>query len=276
MDPVPVEEDLDAGALVDDPEMVRRPLPYPGGRRAGEPAGGGEPVEGEFGDPDCAALGVEVGQDGSRRTVGGLAGGVGGVGRGLPVETVEGLAVMAFDDGKELEAWLENHHADTPGIWLLLAKKDSGLPSPTAEEILDGTLVYGWITGKRMARDERTYLQKITPRRPRSLWSQVNVRQVEALTAAGRMREPGLAEVRAARADGRWEAAYPSQKDATVPDDLAAALAADPTAAAAFDALGKTDRYLVIVSLWQARTAKTRVARLERAVAALAAGERPR
>ncbi|WP_405862003.1 YdeI/OmpD-associated family protein [Streptomyces sp. NBC_00090] len=183
---------------------------------------------------------------------------------------------MAFDDGKELEAWLENHHADTPGIWLLLAKKDSGLPSPTAEEILDGTLVYGWITGKRMARDERTYLQKITPRRPRSLWSQVNVRQVEALTAAGRMREPGLAEVRAARADGRWEAAYPSQKDATVPDDLAAALAADPTAAAAFDALGKTDRYLVIVSLWQARTAKTRVARLERAVAALAAGERPR
>lgn len=192
------------------------------------------------------------------------------------METVEGLAVMAFGDGKELEAWLESHHADTPGIWLLLAKKDSGLPSPTAEEILDGTLVYGWITGKRMARDERTYLQKITPRRPRSLWSQVNVRQVEALTAAGRMREPGLAEVRAARADGRWEAAYPSQKDATVPDDLAAALAADPAAAAAFDALGKTDRYLVIVSLWQARTAKTRAARLERAVAALTAGERPR
>ncbi|MFE2560659.1 YdeI family protein [Streptomyces sp. NPDC059352] len=183
---------------------------------------------------------------------------------------------MAFDDGKELEGWLESHHADTPGIWLLLAKKDSGLPSPTAEEILDGTLVYGWITGKRMARDERTYLQKITPRRPRSLWSQVNVRQVEALTAAGRMREPGLAEVRAAQADGRWEAAYPSQKDATVPDDLAAALAADPAAAAAFDALGKTDRYLVIVSLWQARTAKTRAARLERAVAALTAGERPR
>ncbi|MFE0642464.1 YdeI family protein [Streptomyces sp. NPDC058877] len=183
---------------------------------------------------------------------------------------------MAFDGGEELEAWLEEHHGDTPGIWLLLARKGSGLASPNAEEILDSTLAYGWITGKRIARDDRYYLQKITPRRPRSLWSQVNVRQVEVLTAAGRMREPGLAEVRAARADGRWEAAYPSQKDATVPDDLAAALAAEPKAAEAFEALSKTDRYLVILSLWQARTAKTRTARLERAVATLASGGRPR
>lgn len=192
------------------------------------------------------------------------------------METVEGLAVMSFSDGTELETWLEQHHGDTPGIWLLLARKGSDLASPDAEEILDGTLIYGWITGKRKARDERSYLQKITPRRPRSLWSQVNVRQVEALTAAGRMREPGLAEVRAAQADGRWEAAYPSQKDATVPEDLAAALAARPRAAEAFEALGKTDRYLVILGLLQARTAKTRTARLERAVAALAAGEPPR
>ncbi|MER5203643.1 YdeI/OmpD-associated family protein [Streptomyces sp. NPDC002825] len=190
------------------------------------------------------------------------------------METVEGLPVLAFDGGAELEAWLEEHHGDTPGIWLLLGRKGSDVASPSAEEILDGTLAYGWITGKRIARDGRSYLQKITPRRPRGLWSQVNVRRVEALTAAGRMREPGLAEVRAARADGRWEAAYPSQKDATVPDDLAAALAAEPGAAEAFEALGRTDRYLVILSLWQARTAKTRAARLERAVAALAAGER--
>ncbi|MGW3562132.1 YdeI/OmpD-associated family protein [Streptomyces sp. NPDC000963] len=192
------------------------------------------------------------------------------------METVEGLAVIPFGGGEELEAWLERHHGDTPGIWLLLARKGSDLASPTAEEILDATLAHGWITGKRRARDERSYLQKITPRRPGSLWSQVNVRQVEALTAAGRMREPGLAEVRAAREDGRWEAAYPSQKEATVPDDLAAALAAEPRAAAAFEALNRTDRYLVILSLWQARTARTRAARLERAVAALAAGGRPR
>lgn len=190
------------------------------------------------------------------------------------METIEGLAVMAFADGQELEAWLEEHHGDTPGIWLLLGRRGSDLPSPSADEILDATLAFGWITGKRKARDERSYVQKITPRRPRSLWSQVNVRQVEALLAAGRMREPGLAEVRAAQADGRWEQAYPSQRDATVPDDLAAALAADPRAASAFEALGKTDRYLIILSLWQARTAKTRQARLERAVAALAEGER--
>ncbi|MEU2659622.1 YdeI/OmpD-associated family protein [Streptomyces sp. NPDC007325] len=191
------------------------------------------------------------------------------------VGTDEGLEVLAFDGGDELEAWLADHHGDTPGIWMLLGRKGGGLPSPTADEILDVTLAYGWITGKRKARDERSYLQKITPRRPRSLWSQVNVRQVEQLLADGRMREPGLAEVRAAQADGRWAAAYPSQKDATVPDDLAAALAARPEAARAFDALGKTDRYLVILSLWQARTPKTRTARLERAVTRLAEGAGP-
>ncbi|MEV6330586.1 YdeI/OmpD-associated family protein [Streptomyces sp. NPDC051909] len=187
-------------------------------------------------------------------------------------ESVEGLPVVRFADGAELEDWLAAHHGDTPGgVWLLLGRSGSGLASPTSDEILDATLAYGWITGKRKARDAHAYLQKITPRRPRSLWSQVNVRQVEVLLAAGRMREPGLAEVRAARADGRWEAAYPSQKDATVPDDLAGALAAEPRAAAAFKALGKTDRYLIILSLWQARTAKTRAARIERAVERLAA-----
>ncbi|MFF5503474.1 YdeI family protein [Streptomyces roseolus] len=191
------------------------------------------------------------------------------------VGTDEGLRVLAFDSGGELEEWLAAHHGDTAGVWLLLGRGGGGLPSPTADEILDATLAYGWITGKRKARDERSYLQKITPRRPRSLWSQVNVRRVEQLLAAGRMREPGLAEVRAARADGRWEAAYPSQKDATVPDDLAAALAARPEAALAFEALGKTDRYLIILGLWQARTARTRAARLERAVTRLADGGGP-
>ncbi len=183
--------------------------------------------------------------------------------------TEEGLDVLAFDGGGELEEWLAAHHGDTAGVWLLLGRKGGGLPSPTADEILDATLAYGWITGKRKARDERSYLQKITPRRPRSLWSQVNVRQVEHLLAAGRMREPGLAEVRAARSDGRWEAAYPSQKDATVPDDLAEALASHPEAARAFDALSRTDQYLLILGLWQARTPKTRTARLERAVSRL-------
>ena len=113
------------------------------------------------------------------------------------------------------------------------------------------------------------YLQKYVPRRPRSRWSQVNVRKVEELTTAGRMRSAGLAEVDAAKADGRWDAAYESQKDATVPPDLAAALAASPRAAAAFEALGKTDQYAVILDVVTTRTPETRSKHLRKAIAAL-------
>ncbi|WP_137994865.1 YdeI/OmpD-associated family protein [Streptomyces vilmorinianum] len=183
---------------------------------------------------------------------------------------------MTATDTEELESWLEAHHADAPGVWLKVAKKGSGVPSLTNPEILDCMLCFGWIDGQRRAGDGEHYLQKYTPRRPRSLWSQVNVRKVEALTAAGRMREPGLAEVRAAQADGRWAAAYPSQAEATVPDDLAAALAADERARAFYEGLGKTDQYLVILRLWQARTPKNRAERLERMIGKLAAGEKVR
>ena len=154
--------------------------------------------------------------------------------------------MIAFRDGAEFEAWLEAH-ADRPaGVWLKLAKKGSGIPSLTADEAVDIGLCFGWISGQRRSLDETYYLQKYVPRRPRSLWSQVNVAKVEALTAAGRMRPSGLAEVEAAKADGRWDAAYASQRTATVPPDLAAALAASPRAARAFDALSKADRYGVI------------------------------
>ncbi|MFF9011555.1 YdeI family protein [Streptomyces sp. NPDC014870] len=181
---------------------------------------------------------------------------------------------MTVTETAELETWLEAHHADSPGIWLRIAKKGKGGVSLSNPEILDSMLCFGWIDGQRKSGDEAYYVQKYTPRRARSLWSQVNVRKVEALTAAGRMREPGLAEVRAAQTDGRWEGAYPSQAEATVPDDLAAALAADDRAREFYAGLGKTDQYLVIVRLWQTRTAKGRAQRLERMVAKLAAGEK--
>ncbi|MFD3998102.1 YdeI family protein [Streptomyces sp. NPDC058548] len=181
---------------------------------------------------------------------------------------------MTFTEVAALEAWLESHHADRPGIWLRIAKKGKGGASLTNPEILDCMLCFGWIDGQRKGGDGAYYFQKYTPRRSRSLWSQVNVRKVAVLTESGRMREPGLAEVRAARADGRWEAAYPSQAEATVPDDLAAALAADEAARAGYEALGKTDRYLIIMKLWQARTEKGRAQRLERTIAKLAAGEK--
>ena len=175
-----------------------------------------------------------------------------------------------FRDAAEFEAWLAENVDLQEGVWLKLAKKGSGVPSLTDDEAVDIGLCYGWISGQRKSLDETWYLQKYVPRRPRSLWSQVNVAKVEALTAAGRMRPSGLAAVEAAKADGRWAAAYPSQRDATVPPDLAAALEADPQAAEAFEALGRSGQYQVILKLVTARTPKARSACLRRALAALA------
>jgi uncharacterized protein YdeI (YjbR/CyaY-like superfamily) len=177
--------------------------------------------------------------------------------------------VIAFRDAEEFEAWLAEHVDHSPGVWLKLAKKSSGIPSITDDEAVDLGLCYGWISGPRKGLDDIYYLQKYVPRRPRSRWSQVNVRKVEALTAAGRMRPSGIAQVEAAKADGRWDAAYESQKDATVPPDLTAALAASPRAAQAFGTLSKTSQYAVILDLVTARNPKTRSAHLRRAIAAL-------
>jgi uncharacterized protein YdeI (YjbR/CyaY-like superfamily) len=133
-------------------------------------------------------------------------------------------------------------------------------------------LCYGWISGQRKAYDEIYYLQHYVPRRPRSRWSQVNVRRANALIATGRMRPSGFAEVEAAKADGRWDAAYESQKEATIPPDFAAALAVNPQAGKAFASLSKTDRYAVILDIVTARTVQTRSAHILKAVAALDAG----
>ena len=193
--------------------------------------------------------------------------------RVAPEPAPEEAETIAFRDGAAFEAWLESHADRQAGVWLKLAKRGSGIPSLTSDEAVDIGLCFGWISGQRRSLDEVYYLQKYVPRRPRSLWSQVNVAKVEALTAAGRMRPSGLAEVEAAKADGRWDAAYASQRTATVPPDLAAALAASPQAARAFAALSKTDRYGVIFKLLTARSATAREAQLQRAIAALAAGD---
>jgi uncharacterized protein YdeI (YjbR/CyaY-like superfamily) len=180
--------------------------------------------------------------------------------------------VIAFRDAAEFEAWLDAHVDLQVGVWLRIAKKGSGIRSLTSEEALDIGLCYGWISGQRKSFDELSFIQKYVPRRPRSRWSQVNVAKVEELTAAGRMRPSGLAEVEAAKADGRWAAAYGSQRNATVPSDLAAALAARPRAAQAFDALGKTQRYAMILRVVTARTDAVREAHVRNVIAALEAG----
>jgi uncharacterized protein YdeI (YjbR/CyaY-like superfamily) len=179
--------------------------------------------------------------------------------------------VIAFRGAVEFETWLAEHVDHSAGVWLKIAKKGSGIASLSEDEAVDVGLCYGWISGQRKGFDEAYYLQKYVPRRPRSRWSQVNVRKVEELTAAGRMRPPGLAEVAAAKADGRWDAAYASQKEATVPPDLAAALAASPQAASGFESLSKTERYAVILNIVTARNPGTRTMHLRKAVAALEA-----
>lgn len=135
---------------------------------------------------------------------------------------------QAFVAARDLDTWLTAHPAPHAGLWVKIAKKGSGLVSVTWDEVNDVALCHGWITGQRKALDASHYLQKITPRRPGSLWSMVNVRRVAELTAAGRMRPAGLAEVAAAQADGRWSAAYAPQTEAEVPEDLAAALERTP------------------------------------------------
>ena len=179
--------------------------------------------------------------------------------------------VIAFRNAGEFEAWLAEHVDLSVGVWIKIAKKGSGVASLTDDEAVDIGLCYGWISGQRMALDEVYYLQKYVPRRPRSRLSQVNVRKAEALITAGRMRSSGLAEIEAAKADGRWDAAYQSQKEASVPPDLATALAANPGAASAFESLSKTGKYAVILDLVTARSAETRAARLRKALSSLEA-----
>jgi uncharacterized protein YdeI (YjbR/CyaY-like superfamily) len=184
---------------------------------------------------------------------------------------VNEAAVIFFPDAPAFDAWLREHGDLHEGVWLKIAKKSSGVPSLTDDEAVDLGLSYGWISGQRKSLDARYYLQKYVPRRPRSRWSQVNVARVEELIAAGLMQPSGLAEVEAAKADGRWAAAYESQRNATVPPDLADAIAASPRAAQAFDALGRTDRYAVILKVVTARTATARATQLRKVVIALEA-----
>ena len=185
------------------------------------------------------------------------------------------LPVLAFADQAALEAWLEAEHLTAPGLYVKIAKKGSGVPSVNWEQMVEVLLCFGWIDGRANRLDDSFYLQRITPRRPKSVWSQKNVATVERLTAEGRMRPAGLAVVEAAKADGRWERAYAGPATITVPDDLAAALDAVPAARTAFDALTGQDRYSVLHRVHTATTEKTRTKRIAAVVEQLATGGTP-
>ncbi|SEL56741.1 Uncharacterized conserved protein YdeI, YjbR/CyaY-like superfamily, DUF1801 family [Nonomuraea pusilla] len=191
------------------------------------------------------------------------------VGRGRQAAAGDGGATLSFADAAGWESWLAEHHETEGGVWLRIARKRSPLALLPIAEALDVALCYGWIDSHRRSCDEHSFLQRYSRRRKGSPWSRVNRERVEALAEAGRMRPPGVAQVEAARADGRWEAAYAPQRDVTVPSDLVEALDARPEAAARFAALDKTARYLLVLPLLKARTPAVRAARLEKAVSGL-------
>lgn len=184
------------------------------------------------------------------------------------------LPELIVDDAAAWRAWLERHHGEAAGVWLVLAKKGGSAPTSLGyEEALLEALCYGWIDGQARRRDEGTYVQRFTPRRPNSVWSQRNVERAERLLAEGRMRVAGVAAVERATADGRWQAAYAGSRRMEVPDDLAAALAAEPRAAAMFEILSSQNRYAVLYRIATAKRAQTRARRIEQFVAMLTGGE---
>jgi uncharacterized protein YdeI (YjbR/CyaY-like superfamily) len=191
--------------------------------------------------------------------------------RDHPGETETLTEFISFQDGAAWESWLREHHEHESGVWLKIAKKASGVASVNIADALDIALSYGWIDSHRKEYDKQFFLQKYTPRRSRSSWSKVNVDKVEALITAGRMQPSGFAQIAAAKADGRWDAAYESQRLATVPPDLAAALEANVAAKRRFESLSRTDRYAVILRLLKANGPAERAARLHKALAALEA-----
>lgn len=189
----------------------------------------------------------------------------------MPADDFETITPASAE---ELRAWLVDNHETAPGVWVKFAKKHTGLPTPTWSETVDVVLCFGWIDGQRRGLDEDHYLQKYTPRRKRSTWSKINVEKAERLIAAGEMWPAGHAEVERAKADGRWAAAYDSPSKATVPDDLQAALDANPKAAEFFATLTGNARYAILHRVATAVKPETRARRIEKFVGMCERGEK--
>jgi uncharacterized protein YdeI (YjbR/CyaY-like superfamily) len=181
--------------------------------------------------------------------------------------------VLFFASQEDFRAWLAAEHGASDGIWVKFAKKGSGVTSVVYDEVLEVALCFGWIDGQVKRVDDDYFIQRWTPRRKRSPWSQRNRAKAEALIASAAMQPAGLAEVERAKADGRWDRAYAGPRAAAVPDDLQAALDANPPAAAFFATLTGTNRYAILYRVQDAKRPETRARRIEKFVAMLAAGE---
>jgi uncharacterized protein YdeI (YjbR/CyaY-like superfamily) len=173
---------------------------------------------------------------------------------------------MLFKSQKDWNAWLAKNHAKSSGVWLQIAKKTGDLKSVSYAEAVDVALCYGWIDGQGKGLDESAWLQKFTPRGPRSIWSKINRTKAMKLMESGRMKPAGLAAIDRAKKSGQWAAAYDSHRTAAIPDDLQAALDQNPKAHAFFDTLDSTNRYAILFRLQTAKKAETRARRLEQFV----------
>jgi len=183
------------------------------------------------------------------------------------------LPIRLFKTPAAWEKWLEANHAKSAGVWMQIAKKAGGLSSATYQEALDVALCYGWIDGQKRPFDGRTWLQRFTPRGPRSIWSKINTGKADALIKSGRMRAAGLAAIESAKASGRWESAYQPWSNPDVPPELQAALDARPNAKAFFETLRGANRYGVIFRVQTAKKPETRARRIADFIARFEKGE---
>jgi uncharacterized protein YdeI (YjbR/CyaY-like superfamily) len=186
----------------------------------------------------------------------------------------EELEILLFATPGDLEEWLEVNSGASPGLWLKIAKKGAPEPSVTYAEALELALCFGWIDSQKRGLDDTHFLQRFTPRRPRGRWSKINREKAEALESTGALRPAGAAEVAAAKADGRWEAAYEGARTSKIPDDLRRELDASPAAAAFFADLDSANRYAITYRLAEAKKPETRARRLRKFVAMLERGEK--
>ena len=183
------------------------------------------------------------------------------------------LPTLPFESKKKFADWLAKNHDKSAGVWLKIAKKATGIPTVTYAEALDVALCYGWIDGQKGSFDEQYFLQKFTPRRPKSIWSKINVEKVERLIASGEMKPSGLKAVEAAKQDGRWDAAYASQKNISVPEDFQSVLEKNKKAKAFFETLSSSRRYSFLFRITTAKKAETREKRIRQFVEMLERGE---
>lgn len=190
------------------------------------------------------------------------------------METKQGLPIIPFASQEDWERWLAEHHQTSKGLWLKIAKKDTGIDTVTYAEALDGALCHGWIDGQKGALDDQFWLQKFTPRGPRSKWSKINREKALALIEAGRVKPAGLAAIEQTQSDGRWEQAYASQSKAVVPEDLQEELDRNPKAAAFFATLDSANRYAVLYRVQEPKKPETRARRIEKFIGMLNRGEK--